>query len=73
MNEMKLQTGPIYRMTQKELKLVKEYINHNLEQGFIRPSYFKYGSSVLFVPKKDSEELRLCVDFRNLNSITIKD
>jgi hypothetical protein len=60
-------------MTQKELRLVKEYIDHNKERGFIQMSYSKYGSPVLFVPKKDSEELRLCVDFRNLNSVTVKD
>jgi Reverse transcriptase (RNA-dependent DNA polymerase) len=36
-------------------------------------SYSKYGSPVFFIPKKDSEELRLCVDFHNLNSVTIKD
>jgi Aspartyl protease len=72
-DETKLRTGLIYRMTQKELKLVKEYIDYNKERGFIRTFYSKYGSSVLFVLKKDSEKLRLCVDFRNLNSVTVKD
>jgi hypothetical protein len=35
--------------------------------------YSKYDSPVLFIPKKNSEKLRLCVDFHNLNSVTIKD
>jgi hypothetical protein len=55
-----------------ELGVLKQYIDDNLEKGFIRPSISFCASSVLFVPKKD-ETLRLCVDFRQLNSITVKD
>ncbi|KFY06458.1 hypothetical protein V491_08615, partial [Pseudogymnoascus sp. VKM F-3775] len=64
--------GPIYQLSEKELKVLKEYIDDNLSKGFIKPSISPAGSPVLFVPKKDGS-LRLCVDYRVLNNITIKD
>jgi hypothetical protein len=64
--------GPIYQLSEKELKVLKEYVDENLAKGFIRPSTSSAGSPVLFVPKKDGS-LRLCVDYRALNNITIKD
>ena len=67
-----LKTGPIYKMSDKELQAAKSYIDKNLARKFIRPSFSKFGSPILFVPKKNSE-LRLCVDYRQLNAATIKD
>ncbi|KFY32334.1 hypothetical protein V493_00296 [Pseudogymnoascus sp. VKM F-4281 (FW-2241)] len=64
--------GPLYPLSEKELKVLKEYIDDNLKTGHIRPSTSLAGSLVLFVPKKDSS-LRLCVNYRPLNNITIKD
>ncbi|KFY32054.1 hypothetical protein V493_00557 [Pseudogymnoascus sp. VKM F-4281 (FW-2241)] len=64
--------GPLYPLSEKELKVLKEYIDDNLKTGHIRPSTSSAGSPVLFVPKKDSS-LRLCVDYQPLNNITIKD
>ena len=62
----------IYQLLEKELAILKEYININLEKGFIRLSTSLAASPLLFVLKKN-EKLRPCVDYRQLNSITIKD
>jgi len=51
---------------------MKEFIDENLTNGFIRSTSSPYGALVLFVKKKDGS-LRLCVDFRGLNKITKKD
>jgi hypothetical protein len=42
-----------------------------LDKGFIHPSSSPWGCPALFIPKKD-KELRLCVDYRPLNAVTIK-
>ncbi|KFY82311.1 hypothetical protein V498_08625, partial [Pseudogymnoascus sp. VKM F-4517 (FW-2822)] len=59
-------------MSADELKLLKEYIDDNLKKGFIRLSKSPAGSPLLWVPKKDGSK-RLCVDYRGLNNVTIKD
>src|SRR5204863_6203857 len=63
--------GPIYYLSETELQVLREYIDEKLRNGFIRPSTSPFGSPVLFVKKPDSS-LRLCVDYRALNWITIK-
>ncbi|KAH0669343.1 hypothetical protein KY285_023504 [Solanum tuberosum] len=57
-----------YRMAPTELK---EQLNDLLDKGFIRPSVSPWGALVLFVRKKDGY-LRMCIDYRQLNKVTIK-
>ena len=62
---------PIYNLSEKELKILKEYLESALEKQWIVPSKSPAGAPIFFVPKKDGG-LRLCVDYRGLNEITIK-
>src|SRR6266487_3062044 len=64
--------GPIYQMSEKELKALKDFITKNSKKGFIRESQLPAGALVLFVPKKD-RKLQLVVDYQLLNNIMIKD
>jgi hypothetical protein len=58
-------------MAEVELKLLKAELDSLLEKGFIRPSASPRSSPALFVPKKDGTQ-RLCVDYRTLSAVTIK-
>jgi deoxyuridine 5'-triphosphate nucleotidohydrolase len=60
-----------YRLAQNELLELKKQLDELLEQGFIRPSVSPYGAPVLFVKKKDGTS-RMCIDYRMLNDITIR-
>ncbi|KAL0386526.1 UNVERIFIED_CONTAM: Retrovirus-related Pol polyprotein from transposon [Sesamum latifolium] len=60
-----------YRMAPSELKELKKQLEELLDKGFIRPSISPWGAPVLFVKKKDGG-MRLCIDYRQLNRITIK-
>ena len=60
-----------YRMAPMELKELKLQLQELLEKGFISPSVSPWGAPMLFVKKKDGT-LWLCVDYRQLNKMTVK-
>ncbi|KAL0551449.1 hypothetical protein IC582_010537 [Cucumis melo] len=60
-----------YRMALAELKELKVQLQELLDKGFIRPSVSPWGAPVLFVKKKDGS-MRLCIDYRELNKVTVK-
>jgi hypothetical protein len=62
-----------YRLSPKKLLEARRQIEHLLKIGHIRPSTSPYGAPILFVDKKDSDELRMCVDYTMLNKSTIRD
>jgi hypothetical protein len=73
--ELKPGTTPIsrrsYRMPPNELAELKTQLQDLLEKGFIRPSSSPWGCPAIFVNKKD-QTLRMCVDYRPLNEVTLK-
>jgi hypothetical protein len=73
--ELQPGTTPIsrrpYKMTLKELAELKVQLNELLDKGYIRPSSSPWGCPALFMKKKN-QSLRLCVDYRPLNAVTIK-
>jgi hypothetical protein len=77
-HEIKLQEGktppfgPLYSMSRQELEVLNKWIKENQRKGFIRRSSSDSSSPVLFV-KKPGGGLRVCVDYRALNAITVKD
>ncbi|CAH9075667.1 unnamed protein product, partial [Cuscuta epithymum] len=62
---------PPYRMAPAELQELKVQLQELLDNGFIRPSHSPWGAPVLFVKKKDGT-LRMCIDYRQSNKVTIK-
>ncbi|TPX45986.1 hypothetical protein SeLEV6574_g03500 [Synchytrium endobioticum] len=58
-------------MSYEELDELKKQLDYLLDRGLIRPSSSPFGAPVLFAPKKDGG-LRLCLDYRALNKITVK-
>ena len=63
--------GPIYPLSEKELKALRDYLEQMQREGKIRRSTSSAAAPILFVPKPDGS-LRLCIDYRGLNKITIK-
>ena len=61
----------IYNLSRTEFEILRKYINENLKKKFIKFFKFSTKSLILFVKKSD-DDLRLCVNYRKLNIITIK-
>lgn len=68
-------TQPIHKasycLAPTELRELKEQLQELLDRGFIRPSVSPWGAPVLFVKKKDGF-MRMCIDYRELDRVTIK-
>ncbi|GJX45967.1 putative reverse transcriptase domain-containing protein, partial [Tanacetum coccineum] len=60
-----------YRLAPSEMKELAEQLQELIEKGFIRPSSSPWGAPVLFVKKKD-RSFRMCIDYRELNKLTVK-
>ena len=62
---------PPYSMAPVELRELKAHVEELLSKGFIRPSISPWGALILFLKNKDGS-LRLCIDYRQLNIVTIR-
>lgn len=63
----------IYRLDEAQSQTLKKYLEEMLQKGYIRISKSSAGHPVMFVPKPNTDKLRLVVDYRKLNDITVKD
>ena len=60
-----------YCLSQKELEELKSQLKKFLTKGYIRQNKLPYGGLILLVDKMDGK-LRLCVDYRTFNKVTVK-
>jgi ethanolamine utilization protein EutA (predicted chaperonin) len=69
---MSLRFYPIYKLTKVKQQALKDFIRENLQLRKIKPSQSSAGYPVLFIPKKN-RKLKMCINYRQLNSIIKKD
>jgi hypothetical protein len=78
-NEFKIElqpgTAPVYKrsypMTQNKMAELKAQLQELIDKGYIRPNCSPWGCPAIFVSKKDKTQ-RLCIDYRPLNAVTVK-
>jgi hypothetical protein len=70
-NESEPPYGPIYKLSESELEVFRNYLAENMERGWIKKLTFPAGAPIFLVKKPDGS-LRLCVDYRAFNKFTIK-
>ena len=71
-SEILSKIGPIYTLFYTELEILRNYLDKNLKKNFIQKIKTTIEFSILFILKKD-KKLRLCVNYKKLNIIMIKD
>jgi hypothetical protein len=68
-------TAPVYKrpypIARNKMAELKTQLQELLDKGYIQPSYSSWGCSTIFVSKKDKTQ-RLCVNYRPLNAVTVK-
>ena len=64
---------PLRRTSAENAKIIKEWVVKQLKKGFIQESTSSAGYAITIAPKKDDEKGRVCIDYRRLNDITVKD
>ncbi|GKE93383.1 putative reverse transcriptase domain-containing protein, partial [Tanacetum coccineum] len=69
--EKQLDDHSTYRLLPTEMKELSEQLQELSDKGFIRPSSLPWGDPILFVKKKDGS-FRMCIDYRELNKLTVK-
>ncbi|GJV28606.1 putative reverse transcriptase domain-containing protein [Tanacetum coccineum] len=73
--ELVLGVAPVarapYRLAPSEMQELSNQLQELMDKGFIRPSSSPWGAPVLFVKKKN-ESFRMCIDYRELNKLTVK-
>src|SRR5712664_1084740 len=63
----------VYPLSAKEIDILQQSLNEDLEKGFIKHGTSSFVSPIFFIPKKDRGELQMVIDYRKLNDLTKKD
>jgi len=70
-NKVIFLTKKIYKLSREQIIIIKKYIDNMLRKNFIKSSILFYIASILIIKKLD-KNLRVCIDYKALNALTIK-